>query len=309
MSEQPLVSIVIPCFNEAGNITELYAQLTPILQQLPRYELLFVDDGSKDGTSDMVLKLKTGNEHIKLLQLSRNFGHQAALKAGLDHALGDCVISMDADLQHPPELIPDLLKKWNEGYEVVFTQREEDKNLSWMKRSTSKLFYKLAQKLSSVQLHPGTADFRLLDRVVVDVLKELDESYLFYRGLVSWVGFKQVAVRYQANDRFAGSSNYTYRKMLALALSGITSFSIRPLQLSIFLGFFIASLAGSYGIYVVYAFAFTDQALPGWASTTASVLFIGGVQLIMLGVLGEYVGKGFIEGKRRPNYIIRRKDL
>lgn len=309
MSEQKLVSIVIPCFNEEGNIAELYTRLQPVLTQLTRYELLFVDDGSKDATAEVILGLRSGNEHVKLLQLSRNFGHQAALKAGLDHAQGDCVISMDADLQHPPELIPDLLKKWNEGYEVVFTQREEDKNLSWMKRTTSQLFYRLAQKLSSVQLHAGTADFRLLDRAVVDVLKELDESYLFYRGLVSWVGFKQVALRYKASDRFAGSSNYTYRKMFALALSGITSFSIRPLQLSIFLGLFIASLAGLYGIYVVYAFAFTDQALPGWTSTTASVLFIGGVQLIMLGVLGEYVGKGFIEGKGRPNYIIRKKDL
>ena len=305
-NKTPFVSVVIPCFNEAGNIRVLYDQLAPILASYPTRELLFVDDGSKDETVGLVEALSKKDATVKLIQLSRNFGHQAALKAGLDSAKGDCVISLDADLQHPPELIPDLIRKWQEGHEVVFTQREEDPNLSWMKRATSKLFYRLAQKLTSVQILQGTADFRLLDREVVDVLKQLDESYLFIRGLVSWVGFKQTSISYKPQSRFAGESNYTYRKMFSLALSGITSFSIKPLQLSMLLGLFIASLAGIYGLYVIYIFAFTDQAMPGWASTTASVLFIGGVQLIMLGVLGEYVGKGFMEGKRRPTYIIRK---
>lgn len=307
-NKDPFISVVVPCFNEAGNIEALYAQLWPVLSAFLKYELLFVDDGSSDGTVQSINGLGVNNANIRLIQLSRNFGHQAALKAGLDHALGNCVISLDADLQHPPALIPEMVKKWQEGFEVVFTQREEDPNLSWMKRTTSRLFYRIAQKLSSVKIHPGSADFRLLDREVVNVLKDLDESYLFLRGLVSWVGFKQTAVTYKANDRFAGTSNYSYRKMFSLALSGITSFSIRPLQLSIFLGLFIATLAGIYGIYVVYIFAFTDQAVTGWASTTASVLFIGGVQLVMLGILGEYVGKGFMEGKRRPTYIVRKKD-
>ena len=303
----PFISVVVPCYNEVGNIQALYDQLAPVLATYPSHELVFVDDGSKDDTVRLIESLSQKDPSVKLLQLSRNFGHQAALKAGLDHAQGDCVISLDADLQHPPDLIPDLIKKWQEGYEVVFTQREEDPNLSWIKRATSKLFYRLAQKLSSVQIHQGTADFRLLDREVVDVLKQLDESYLFIRGLVSWVGFKQTAISYKPQGRFAGESNYTYRKMFSLALSGITSFSIRPLQLSIVLGLVIASLAGIYGLYVIYIFSFTNQAMPGWASTTASVLFIGGVQLIMLGVLGEYVGKGFMEGKRRPTYIVRKK--
>lgn len=308
-SRDPFVSAVVPCFNEAGNIQELYDQLQPVLASYTKYELIFVDDGSSDNTTELIEGLGSKNPAVKLIQLSRNFGHQAALKAGLDHASGDCIISLDADLQHPPELIPDLIKKWQEGYEVVFTQREEDKNLSWLKRATSKLFYRLAQKLTSVQIHQGTADFRLLDRAVVDVLKQMDESYLFIRGLVSWVGFKQTAISYSANDRFSGKTNYTYRKMFSLALSGITSFSIRPLQLSIVLGLVIATLAGIYGLYVIFIFAFTENAIEGWASTTASVLFIGGVQLIMLGILGEYVGKGFIEGKRRPNYVIRKKNL
>jgi len=303
--QNPFISVVIPCYNEAGNIAALYAVLQPILDKYPKYEIIFVDDGSKDKTIERITTIAKQDSQVKLIGLSRNFGHQNALKAGIDHALGHCVISLDADLQHPPEVIPQLISKWQEGYEVVFTTRKEDADLPWMKRTASALFYQIAQKLSSVQIEKGAADFRLLDRSVVDALKPLNESYLFIRGLVSWVGFRQTAISYVANNRFSGSTNYTYRKMLALALSGITSFSIRPLQLSIILGSVIAAFAGIYGIYVIYSFAFTQNALPGWASTTASVLFIGGVQLIMLGILGEYVGKGFMEGKRRPNYIIR----
>ena len=308
-SEHPLVSIVVPCYNESGNIRQLYEQLLPVCSDLGEYEILFVDDGSEDDTLAQIQTLRDLNARVKSIELSRNFGHQPALKAGLDHAVGECVISMDADLQHPPELIPDLVKKWREGFEVVFTIREEDKNLSWAKRTTSKLFYGLAEKLISIQIHPGTADYRLLDRKVVDVLKGLEESFLFYRGLVSWVGFRQTSLSYAPNYRFSGTTNYTYRKMFSLALSGITSFSVRPLKLSIVLGLIIATMAGVYGTYVLYAFLFTDLALPGWSSTTASVLFIGGVQLIMLGVLGEYLGKTFLEGKRRPNYIVRKKHL
>ncbi|MFT5310912.1 MAG: glycosyltransferase involved in cell wall biosynthesis, partial [Bacteroidia bacterium] len=188
-NNDPFVSVVIPCFNEAGNIQELYEQLKPVITEYSNHEILFVDDGSSDETARLVDGLSSKDSAVKLIQLSRNFGHQAALKAGLDNAEGDCVISLDADLQHPPELIPDLIKKWKEGYEVVFTQREEDPNLSWMKRSTSKFFYRIAQRLTSVKIHQGSADFRLLDKEVIEVLKQLDESYLFIRGLVSWVGF------------------------------------------------------------------------------------------------------------------------
>ncbi len=305
--ESVLISVVVPCFNEAANIAELYTQLQPVLSTFEKYELIFVDDGSSDNTPERILDLQKSDENIRLLQLSRNFGHQAALKAGLDNAIGNCVISMDADLQHPPEIIPDLIKKWKEGFEVVYTQREDGDDLPWLKRTTSKLFYRIAQRLTSVRIHPGTADYRLLDRKVVDVIKDLDESYLFFRGLVSWAGFRQTSVKFKAKDRYAGKSNYTYGKMFSLAMSGITSFSVRPLQLAMVLGLVIAALAGIYGVYVIYIFAFTDNAIPGWASTTASVLFIGGVQLIMLGILGEYVGKAFMEGKRRPTYIIRER--
>lgn len=297
----------MPCFNEEGNIAELYAQLCDAVSDYPDVEFVFVNDGSIDRTDQILEQLAAQDVRVRPLALSRNFGHQFALKAGLDHAEGDCVISLDADLQHPPELIPALVAKWQEGYDVVFTVRQEDPSLPWHKRATSKLFYRLMSSLSSVEIHPGAADFRLLDREVVDVLRQCGENHLFIRGLVSWAGYSQVAVEYAPNPRFAGSTNYSLRKMVSFALSGITAFSIRPLQLSIFLGLFIAFLAGIYGLYVVYAFLFTERTIPGWSSMAASVLFIGGIQLIMLGIIGEYLGKTFIENKKRPTYIVRKR--
>ncbi len=300
------VSVVVPCFNEEGSLPELYTQLCDVLKGYLAVEFIFVDDGSTDGTLALLHRLAVSDQRVRPLALSRNFGHQFALKAGLDHAMGDCVISLDADLQHPPELIPVLIAKWQEGADVVFTVRQEDPSLPWHKRATSRLFYRLMSKLSSVEIHPGAADFRLMDREVVDVLKQCGENHLFIRGLVSWAGFRQVAVEYAPNPRFAGKSNYSLRRMVSFALSGITAFSIRPLQLSIFLGLVIAALAGIYGIFVVYSFLFTDRNLPGWTSVAASVLFIGGIQLIMLGIIGEYLGKTFIENKKRPTYVVRK---
>jgi glycosyltransferase involved in cell wall biosynthesis len=306
--QQPFkVSVVVPCFNEDGNIAELYAQLCGAVKEYRDVEFVFVDDGSTDRTEEILEQLAAKDARVRPLALSRNFGHQFALKAGLDHAEGDCVISLDADLQHPPSLIPALITKWSEGYDVVYTVREDDPSLPWHKRATSKLFYRLMSRLSSVEIHPGAADFRLLDREVVDVLRQCGENHLFIRGLVSWAGFSPVSMTYAPNPRYAGRTNYSLRKMVSFALSGITAFSIRPLQLSIFLGLFIAFLAGMYGLYVVYAFAFTDWTIPGWSSVAASVLFIGGVQLIMLGIIGEYLGKTFIENKKRPTYIVRKR--
>jgi dolichol-phosphate mannosyltransferase len=300
------VAIVVPCFNEEGNIRELYHQLNAALKAYSNIAFLFVDDGSTDNTWNVLEQLAAQDSRVNPIALSRNFGHQFALKAGLDHATGDCIISLDADLQHPPELIPTLIDKWLLGYEVVYTIRKEDPNLPWHKRLFSQLFYAIAKRLSSVEVHPGAADFRLLDSSVVEVLRSCGENHLFIRGMVSWAGFNQTSVAYEPNSRFAGKSNYSFRKMVSFALSGITSFSIRPLQLSIFLGLFIAALAGLYGCYVIFIFAFTDRAIQGWASITASVLFIGGIQLIMLGIIGEYLGKTFIENKKRPTYIIRK---
>jgi polyisoprenyl-phosphate glycosyltransferase len=301
------VSVVVPCFNEESGISELYRQLTEVLAAYPVYEILFVDDGSHDQTVHTIEALAEKDKRVKLIVLSRNFGHQFALKAGLDHATGDCVISLDADLQHPPELIPELINKWQQGFEVVYTIRKDTKSTSFFKRITASFFYWIARKLSSVEVHPGAADFRLLDRAVVDVLKECRENYLYLRGLVSWAGFRQTALEYIPNERFAGKTKYSLRKMIRFALAGITSFSTRPLQLSLVLGIIIAGLAFLYGLYVIYIYTFTEQAVAGWASTTASVLFIGGIQLIVLGILGEYIGKTFMENKKRPVYVVRKR--
>jgi len=302
-----LVSVVIPCYNEEANIPELYRQLSEVLHAYPNHELIFVDDGSSDNSICLLESIAASDKSVRIIELSRNFGHQFALKAGLDHAAGNCAISLDADLQHPPEFIPELIKRWQQGYEVVYTIRKDKANTSFFKRATAKIFYLIARKLSSIEVHPGAADFRLLDRTVVEVLKECRENYLYLRGLVSWAGFRQTAIEYIPNERFAGKTKYSLKKMIRFALAGITSLSIRPLRLSLVLGVIIAGLAFLYGLYVIYIYTFTDHAVAGWASTTASVLFIGGIQLIVLGILGEYVGKTFIENKKRPTYVVRKR--
>jgi len=273
------------------------------------YELLFVDDGSTDGSLEVIWSLALSDKRVRFISLSRNFGHQNALKAGLDNATGDCVISLDADMQHPPELIPRLIEKWQEGFDVVNTLRGEQKSLSASKKISSGLFYYLVNKLSSVEIKPGVADYRLLDRKVVDALKQFNENYLFLRGLIPWMGFRQTSVPFGPAERHAGKTKYSFIRMIRFALDGITSFSSRPLYLSIAIGSVIAGLAFLYGIYAVYVHLFTEDALPGWTSITASVLFIGGIQLIMLGIIGIYLGKLFIENKKRPNYIIRQKNF
>lgn len=303
------VSAVLPCFNEQDNIKAIYRSLTEVMKPYETYELLFVDDGSTDATLETIRSIAEADPKVRYISLSRNFGHQHALKAGLDHATGDCVISLDADMQHPPTLIPKLIEKWQEGFDVVNTLRGEQKSLSASKKITSGLFYFLVNKLSSVEIKPGVADFRLLDRKVVDALKEFNENYIFLRGLIPWMGFSQTSVYFEPAERLSGQTKYSFIRMLRLALDGITSFSNRPLYLSIGLGSFIAGIAFLYGIYAVYVHLFTEDALPGWTSITASVLFIGGIQLIMLGIIGIYLGKLFIENKKRPNYIIRQKNF
>ena len=310
MSETFNISVIIPCYNEEGNIQHIYAEIVRQLSKYPSYELLFIDDGSTDLTLEKIKEIGTQNPAVvRYISLSRNFGHQNALKAGLDFAKGDCVISMDGDLQHPPEMLDMLISKWLEGYEVVYTIRKEDLKLSFFKKSTSKLFYKIINYLSDYEIKNGAADFRLLDRKVVDVLKNLPENFLFFRGLVSWVGFKQAEVLYVPNARYSGDTKYSLKKMVHFASTGVTSFSVKPLKLSIVIGIFIASLAFMYAFYAIWIYFFTDRAIQGWASVIFSVLFIGGIQLIMIGIIGEYLGKLFLENKRRPNYIIRENNL
>jgi glycosyltransferase involved in cell wall biosynthesis len=242
------------------------------------------------------------------IEFSRNFGHQPALKAGLDYAKGDCVISLDADLQHPPELFKQMLEKWEEGFEVVYTRRKVDPSLSLKKRKSSTYFYKLLNSLSDIEIEPGTADFRLLDRTAVNVFKEFKENDLFIRGLVKWLGFKQYAIDYTPNARFAGASKYSLSKMRRLAIQGVTSLSVKPLHTAAYLGFFFSFSSLLYIPYVIYAF-YTGQEVSGWASLIMTVAFFGGVQLIILGIIGIYIGKMFMQSKNRPNYIIRSTNI
>ncbi len=306
-SKQFKVSVVVPAYNEEGNLETLVKILVPYLAGYPDYEVLFVDDGSSDGTLEILKKLNRADQRIRFISLSRNFGHQNALKAGLDNAVGDCVISMDGDLQHPPELIPQMIEKWKEGYDIVYTVRKDDPKLSFLKRKTSNLFYRLMNWLSEIRIEKGVADFRLLDRTAVEVLKDLKEYYLFLRGMTAWMGFKQCSIPYEPGERLAGETKYSFKRMLGFALTGLTAFSLKPLKISVLLGLCLAFVSFIYGFYAIFMKFFSDQVIQGWASVLVSVLFIGGIQLIVLGIIGEYIGKLFMETKRRPHYIVREK--
>jgi len=306
-----LISIVIPTFNEEGNIEVLYSQLKDVLLLLSitNFEIIYVNDGSSDDSLEKIKTLSITDERVKFISFSRNFGHQNALKAGLDYAQGDAVISMDADLQHPPALIPEMIRLWQDGNQVVYSIRKDGKELSFLKKTTSKFFYKLINYLSDTKLEEGTADFRLLDKKVVKALKQYNESNLFFRGIIPTLGFKQIGIPYQPQKRFSGTTKYSFSKMLKFALTGITSSSAKPLYFSIYLGLFFAVIAFLYGIYAIYISLFTNDAVLGWTSLIASILFIGGLQLIMMGIVGVYLGKLFTQSKNRPNYIIDEKNL
>jgi dolichol-phosphate mannosyltransferase len=305
------ISIVIPSFNEESNISELVQRLTAVLITVPyRYEVIFVDDGSSDNTLEVLKTVNGINKNFYYLELSRNFGHQNALKAGYDYADGDCIISMDGDLQHPPELIPRFLEKWEEGYDVVYTTREYQDEVTYFKTKSSEIFYNMINSLSDTKLEKGTADFRLIDRNVANILGNLNENGLFIRGLIKWVGFKQYRINYQCDPRFSGKSKYTLRKMINFAIQGITAFSVRPLYLATGLGIFFALLSILYIPYILISLIyFPAHVVPGWVSILATIVFFGGVQLMVLGIIGIYLGKLFIQAKNRPNYIVRSTNL
>lgn len=300
------LSIVVPTFNEDGNIEPLYRSLLVQMEKLhvSNFEIIYVNDGSSDGSLEVIKRLSSQDERVRFVSFSKNFGHQFALKAGLDFASGDAVISMDADLQHPPELIADLLEKWEEGSQVVYTIRKNEKGISWLKRATSKLFYYLLNKISEYKVIEGAADFRLMDRKVVSELKKINDQELFFRGIIPSLGFRQTPVYFEPNQRFSGSTKYSMKKMVKLAITGIVSTSVKPLYFSIYIGAIMALLAFMYGIYAIYIAVFTDKAIAGWTSTLVSVVFIGGVQLMVMGIIGLYIGKVFINSKGRPNYIV-----
>lgn len=303
------VSVVIPAFNEAENLLVIIDRLENVFNVLHYdVEFILVDDGSKDKTLQILKVMAKVKLNLFYIEFSRNFGHQLALKAGLDRATGDCVISLDADLQHPPELITQMLSKWEEGYDVVYTRRLEDKTLSLQKRKTSLYFYRLLNLLSNIEIEDGTADFRLMDKKVISVFKDFHENEPFIRGLVKWMGYSQFAIDYIPSKRYAGASKYNLKKMMRFALHGVTSFSIKPLYTAVYLGFLFSFLSVLYVPYVLYAFCEGIQ-VDGWASTIMTVVFFGGLQLIILGIIGIYVGKMFMQTKNRPNYIVRSTNL
>lgn len=310
MSKQmPDISIVIPCFNEADCIPMLYQELHCVMDGCGRaYELIFVDDGSTDLTSDILKRLSEQDTCVRWLCFSRNFGHQKALKAGLDYAQGDAIITMDADMQHPPMLIPEMLALWQEGYDIVNTIRKDDKKCGLFKRVTSHLFYRIINLLADVQILEGAADFRLLDAKVATALRSCHEEYMFMRGMTSWVGFRQAQIEYQSNARYAGKTKYSFKKMFSFALCGVTSFSVRPLRFAIVLAGVFALFSIIEIVYVLYITCYTGQAVSGWASLAILISVLGAAILLMLGIIGEYLGKLFMQSKQRPEYIVSRNE-
>lgn len=303
------VSVVIPVYNEEGCAASVAERVAKVLEVYSDYEILFIDDGSKDNTLAILKKIHSDNPRINFLSFSRNFGHQNALRAGTKFATGDCIISLDGDLQHPPELIPELVNKWNEDYDIVYTIRKEVRKMPFFKKITARLFYRLMNIISDINFEQGEADFRLLDKNVAAELNNLTENAIFFRGMVKWLGFNQTGIEYTPDNRMWGKTKYSRKKMFSLALSGITSFSIKPLRISTLIGISIAFLSMIYGIYALYIKFFTDSSIEGWTSVFFMVAFIGGVQLIMIGILGEYIGNIFLESKKRPGYIIKEKSI
>lgn len=299
------ISVVVPVCNEEKNVAELAVAVLARLDSLNiEPELIFIDDGSSDQTLAEIKRLALERETVFYLSLSRNFGHQNALRAGLDIATGDAVITMDGDMQHPPEILPRMIAKWRDGNDIVCAFRLDTEETSWFKRKTSALFYWLMNQMAGIRLEKGSADFRLLDRKAVDALISIRESNIFYRGLISWAGFRQCGIEYIPSVRMHGRSKYSFRKMFRLALDGITAFSFLPLRLAAAAGFFTAFLSFLYVLYALRIRLFTDQAVDGWMSLMAGVYFLGGVQLIFIGLCGEYIGRIFMEVKRRPHYFI-----
>ncbi len=303
---KPVLSVVVPVFNEEEVITESYKRLSRVLENCGEvYELIFVNDGSRDKTAAMIGEIIKTDSNVRLINFSRNFGHQPAITAGMDYSFGDAVVVIDADLQDPPEIIPEMLKVWREGYDVVYGKRTKRKGETAFKKMTAAMFYRVLRGMTNVDIPVDAGDFRLLDRKVVDALSTLPERNRYVRGLVSWVGFKQTGVEYVRDERFAGVTKYPLKKMLKFAMDGITAFSYKPLKLAAGLGFFISIVSFLAILVIVWQRLFTNTTVDGWASTTAIVLFSQGIVLMMMGIIGEYIGRIFDEIKSRPIYIVK----
>ncbi len=298
-------SFVIPIFNEAKSLPELHRRLSPILEGLGEIsEVILIDDGSKDQSVEMIKNICSKDPRFKLVQFARNFGHQLAITAGMDYAKGKAIIIMDADLQDPPEVVFGLVQKWKEGYEVVYAVRKNRKGETWFKKLTAKIYYRILKRLSQIDIPVDTGDFRLVDRKALNAFLAMRESHRFVRGMFSWIGFKQIGIEFERAERFAGETNYPFRKMIKLAMDGILSFSYVPLRLVLSMGAWIALAAAGAAIYAIIRH-FQGETVQGWTSIFVLVAFLGGIQLIALGMLGEYIGRIHEEVKKRPLYIIR----
>ena len=304
------VTLLIPCFNEEQSLPQLHSRLTAVLDSLPAYkwEILLVNDGSRDGTLEVMRQLRAADDRVCYLDLSRNFGKEVAMLAGLDHASGDALIILDADLQHPPEVIPEMLAQWEAGYDDVYARRTTRGKESWLRKKLSMAYYKLLQSLTRFDILENVGDFRLLDRRCIDALKQIRESDRYTKGLFCWIGFKKCEITFEPNDRVAGRSSFNLRQLFGLATDGITSFTTTPLRLSTSLGLTVSVLTVLYMLYFLIKTLIIGDPVQGFPTLIVVILFLGGVQLLSMGIIGEYLGRIFNETKRRPPYFIREEE-
>jgi glycosyltransferase involved in cell wall biosynthesis len=308
MKKNYFISIVAPAYNEEENIYPFYERVKKVLDEITdNWEIVCVNDGSKDKTLDILVELNSKDNRVKVIDLSRNFGKEIALTAGLDNCKGDLIIPIDIDLQDPPELIPDMIKLWEKGNNVVYATRIKREGESFFKKLTAYMFYKFINKITSINIPRNTGDFRLIDRKVLDSLKELRETHRFMKGLFSWVGFNQVSLPYVREKRFAGNTKFNYWKLWNFAIEGITSFSIAPLKFATYFGFFVSLLSVIFAIYIISKTLIYGSDVPGYPSLMVTILFLGGIQLITIGLIGEYVGRIYNEVKKRPLYFLKKK--
>jgi dolichol-phosphate mannosyltransferase len=304
------LSIIIPIYNEEGNIPILYNRLKSVADGIGvSYELIFINDGSKDASLPLIISLANQDANVKYINFSRNFGHQIAVTAGIDHCCGNAIAIIDADLQDPPELIQDLYNKMKDGFQVVYARRNSRSGESFMKKFTAKMFYRILARITSIKIPVDTGDFRIMDRKIVDVLKQMPEQQKYLRGQIAWAGFNQTYIMYDRNERNAGETGYTYKKMIRLALDGITGFSNLPLKIATLAGFFVSGITFIISLYALYSRFISKDYVPGWTSLILAVLFIGGVQLITIGLIGEYISRMSANVRNRPLYIISNKNL
>jgi polyisoprenyl-phosphate glycosyltransferase len=300
------ISILIPCYNEEKTLPLLYTELEKIVQENNQYrwEILFINDGSKDKTLEIIKNLKSFDTKIGYIDLSRNYGKEVAMLAGFDYVTGDCSIIMDADLQHPPSVIPEMIQLWEEGYDDVYGKRISRGKESFLRKNLSLLFYKILQKISNIEIIPNVGDFRLLDRKCIDSLKNIREQERYTKGLYSWIGFKKTFIEFETKDRIAGESSFNMLKLILFAIQGITSFSTSPLRISSFLGMIISLGSFVYLLFVVAKTILLGESVQGFPTLLITILLLGGIQLITIGIIGEYVGRIFNETKNRPTYFI-----